>query len=497
MPIHLSKSRYLSGLQCSKQLWWKVHEPKAPELVPDEGLAAVLTRGNVVGELARTYFPGGVLIDLPAYAFAERVEATRAAIAQGAPAIYEASFLVDGVFCAVDILQRKGRGYSLVEVKSTLDVKDEHIPDAAVQLHVLRGAGLSVKRVDIMHLNRECRHPDLSNLFVRKNVTRQAEKLLPAVPKKTKALFKMLQGPTPKMETGPHCSKPYECAFMGRCWPAVPDDHVSTLYRISQKKLDALSKAGHRTIPKLPETFEAGPVMKRQIASVTKGRLVVEARLTEALRAIVAPIAFLDFETIAPAVPVWPGCGPYEQVPVQFSCHVVTRGPRGMAHHAWLADGPGDPRPVFAKALVEACADAKTVVAYNAPFEKRCITSLIAAVPKQRKALESINARMVDLLPIVRDNVYHPSFGGSFSIKSVLPALVKGLGYEDLEIQNGGVAATALEGMLLEAGEGDADEDGKREAERKRLRKNLLAYCERDTFAMVKLWERLGEVAGR
>ena len=161
------------------------------------------------------------------------------------------------------------------------------------------------------------------------------------------------------------------------------------------------------------------------------------------------PIAYLDFETISPAVPVWPGCHPCEQVPVQFSCHLL--GPNGLEHHEWLAEGPGDPREEFARKVIAACAGAKTIVAYNAPFEKKCIKSLADVLPDLSSDLMALSKRIKDLLPIVRDHVYHPDFGGSFSIKSVLPALVPGLGYDDLEIQGGSAASTALEVLLLDA----------------------------------------------
>lgn len=140
----LSKSRYTAGLQCLKQLWWRVHEPDAPELVADEGLQAIFTRGQKVGELARAQIPGGVLIDLPHYDFEGKVAVTAKALADGAPAIFEASFFEDGVFVAVDILERRKEDFTLVEVKSTLDVKKEHLPDVAVQVHVVRGAGIPV-----------------------------------------------------------------------------------------------------------------------------------------------------------------------------------------------------------------------------------------------------------------------------------------------------------------------------------------------------------------
>jgi hypothetical protein len=269
---------------------------------------------------------------------------------------------------------------------------------------------------------------------------------------------------------------------MGRCFPRLPRHHVSTLYRIGARAA-ALEAEGYRTIRQLPSDIELSDVAERQVRAVRSGKLVVEQGLGGALGRIRAPIAFLDFETVNPAIPAWKGCHPYEHVPVQVSCHVV--GARGGAeHHEHLADGPGDPRPAIAAAVARACAGARTVVAWNAGFERRCLEHLAAAVPSRRAALEEVAGRLVDLLPIVRDHVYHPDFLGSFSQKAVLPALVPGLGYEDLAISEGGTASAVLESLLL-------GESVVPAADRKRLRKDLLRYCERDTLGMVKVYEFL------
>jgi hypothetical protein len=204
-------------------LWWSVHESDAAELVPDAQLKAILSRGRQVGALAREQVPGGVLIDLPHTDIMGRVAATARALADGARAIYEASFLEDGIFVAVDILEKRRSGFVLVEVKSTLDVKDEHLPDVAVQLHVLRRAGINVKRAEVMHLNRECRHPDLSNLFLREDVTSRLSADLRGVPGNAASMIRQLAGPLPDVPTGRHCDAPYACPFRDRCWPAVPE----------------------------------------------------------------------------------------------------------------------------------------------------------------------------------------------------------------------------------------------------------------------------------
>ncbi|HEX6790391.1 MAG TPA: DUF2779 domain-containing protein [Candidatus Krumholzibacteria bacterium] len=483
--MSLSKSRYMSGLQCRKKLWWEVHEPNAPELETTAGQQTVYDRGHEVGALARTYVPGGVLIDLPFYETRQRVEATARAIDAGVPVIYEASFMADDVFVAVDILERNGDGFTLAEVKSTLSAKRVHIPDVAIQLHVARRSGLDVERAQVMHLNRECRHPDLSNLFVREDVTPLLEDELRDAPARIDALHAMLAGALPEIATGPHCSAPYPCPFVGRCWAPQPEHHISTLYSIRGTKAAQLEGEGYRTLLDLPADYEASGPAKRQLQSVRMGRIVVEAGLRDALESLNAPIAFLDFETIAPVVPVWPGCAPLQSVPVQFSCHVVDHDE--LTHHAWLADGPGDPREAFARAMIAACAGVRTVLAYNASYEQTEIRKLARALPHLAPELMALSGSIRDLLAIVRDHVYHPDFQGSFSIKTVLPALVPGPWYDELEIQDGGTASAALESLLLR-------EHARSPGERVALREQLLRYCEMDTLAMVRLYERLAEL---
>src|SRR5438552_6595404 len=165
-PARLSKSRYLSGLQCHKQLWWRVHEPEAPELSPTPGQQNLFAQGREVGERARGHVPGGELIDLPFYQYDNKVTATREALRRGRPAIYEAWFLADDTYVGVDILERTSRGYTVIEVKASNSRKPEHLPDAAVQVHVLRGSGLQVERAEVLQRNGLCRDPALAKLFV-------------------------------------------------------------------------------------------------------------------------------------------------------------------------------------------------------------------------------------------------------------------------------------------------------------------------------------------
>lgn len=485
-PVRLSKSRVMAGLQCHKRLWWTVHEPTAPELELEDVVQASMDRGTRITEIARTYVPGGVLIDLPYNAYDERVHQTQRALDEGAPALYEASFRADGVFVAADILTREGTGFRLTEVKSTTRVKDAHLPDVAVQAHVLRRSGLNVAGTDVMHLNRVCAYPDLSNLFVRADVTDAARALEEHVPAWIAEQTAMLGGPLPEVPTGPHCRAPYDCPFMARCWPTLPPHHVSTLYAMKLPRIAELDGQGYRLISDLPDDVPLGPIQDRQRRAVRENRVVVEPGLVDALKVFVPPIAFLDFETVGLAIPVWTGCHPYDFVPVQFSCHVQDAN-GGIVHHEWLADGPDDPRPTLAARLVEACASARTVVAYHARFERGCIEQLAEAVPALAPSLREIASRLVDLLPIVRNHVYHPDFCGSFGLKSVLPTLVPELRYDDLEIGDGGTASLELERLLFNVGALKPEARG-------RLRSNLRRYCHQDTLGLVKVLGRLTQL---
>lgn len=485
--FHLSKSRFTTGLQCHKQLWWQVHEPDAPELVPDLAQQAIFDQGTRVGEAARTYVPGGQLVDLPHYAFGERVSMTRKLLDQKVPAIYEASFFADDVYAAIDILERERDEFHLIEVKSSTRLKDEHLPDVAIQLHVLRRSGLEVARAEVMHLNRECAYPHLDDLFARQDVTSDAEALQAGLPDLIAEQSRMLAGSLPEVPIGEHCRKPYECPFMTRCWEGKPKHHVSTLYYVQRGGADLVAR-GFETIDQLPPGAGLSAIQERQRRSVQTGRLIVEPCLSKALTAFREPLAFLDFETVGLAIPVWNGCHPYDAVPVQFSCHRPALDGT-VVHHEWLADGPADPRPELARRLVEACRGARTVVAYNASFEGRGIALLAAAVPELAEELRAIAGRLADLLPVVRDHVYHPDFGGSFSLKAVLPALVPGPGYDELEVAEGATASVELERLLFH-GDGMPTED------RRRLREALLRYCALDTAGLMGLLARLRELAG-
>jgi hypothetical protein len=455
----LSKSRFVTGWQCEKLLWWTVHEPTAPELQPDKVLLDLFDQGRQVGELARLRLPGGT-------------------------ARFEAPVEAHGVRALVDILEPNGAGWTLIEVKSSSGVKPEHIPDAAIQTWVARESGLDITRVEIMHLNRDYRHPGIGDLLVRSDVTADVEAFLPRVPALVAELKAALLGLIPEKKLGQHCHDPRECVFVTRCWPADPD-HIRTLYNVGLKTAISYMASGVHSVWDIPKAQKLPDAARRQLTALKEKRLVVEPTLAEALAPFESPLGYLDFETVMRAVPVWDGLAPWGAAIAQFSYH--EEQPDGShTHVGWLAEGPGDPRREVAEAMLAATAGARRIVTYSA-YEKTRIKELKVLLPDLAGPIDELLAKLVDLLPVVRNNVYHPSFMGHFGLKYVT-APMTGLTYNDLVIVDGRLASVEIARLLFVAHKIPA-------AERDRLRKDLLDYCERDTWATVMLMKRLRELA--
>ena len=487
----LTKKTFLAGAQCLKRMWWEMYDASAPETRQTLASRFRMEEGAKVGMLARTYVPGGTLIKRGGRSLNAILADSREAIAdQRVPAIYECAVIANNTLVFPDILERVEDGFVLIGVKSKTSVSEQkHIPDVAIQAHVLRSAGIPIVRCEIMHLNRDCVYPELSNLFTRVDVTELVDARLETIAEEMRLQMIAARLPIlPKVEIGGHCKRPDPCPFIDRCWPEAPRDHISTLYKITEKMLAEFEASGWESIRDLPDDVKLSAIAARQRRALREGHTVVEREtLLEAMKSLAYPIAHIDFETMQPAIPIWNGCRPYDQIPVQLSCHLV-QADGTSSHSQWMFDGKGDPRQKIAQAILDACAPAATVTAYNAQFERGCIELVADACPDKAALLKGIADNLVDLQPIVRENVYDEKFGGSFSIKKVLPALVPGLGYEDLPIAEAETASVQLARIILGGPTIHPEE-------KEEVRQALLEYCKRDTEAMVALSQKLAELA--
>lgn len=449
----LSKSTYVYGLQCHKRFYLnKFHKDFAnPE---DEQTQAIFQRGTDVGELAQKLFPGGVNAQGDEEWHSEITAKRTTELLPDHDIIYEAAFIYNEVICAVDILIRKGNQYYAFEVKSTNILKEQHIEDAALQYYVLSNCGISIADFSIVHFNRDyvkIGDLDVNQLFKAVSVLEEVEAKQAYIGKNIAVLKKLLKlKEIPEIEMGKQCDKPYPCNFSEYCLSLIP--------------------------PSLEVKPELDPTIH-----------IDRDAWKEFAEGFQYPLYFFDFETVMYGVPEFDFSRPYQQIPFQYSLHwqdAISVPGSPLGHTEYLGYGVTDPRPDLIKQLIQDLGNTGSIVTWNISFEKGVLKKLAIDFPEYEVELNSIINRLVDLMPPFRPNriVYSEAFGGSYSIKNVLPVIVPELSYGDLNIQEGGTASFQYGQMQFL--EPDA---------REQLRKDLLEYCHLDTLAMVRIWERVNE----
>jgi hypothetical protein len=489
----LNKSGFLRGWQCPKALYYSVFEPGVAA-APDPASLARMAAGRRIGLLARELFPDGQEawphrpFDLLAAA-----ERTRSMIADRVPAIFEGVLTADdGRLAAVDILARGRRGWRLIEVKSSTSVKDEHLPDVAFQWSAASAAGVEIESAEVLHLNPNYVRRgalDVSALFKGQRVTSEAEALLPEVDARAADLRRLLrEGRLPDIPIGPHCYQPRECDCRDACWAEVPRGSVLEIAYLTWEKKFHLYDQGMRRIEDVPPEIELPKRSRLHVKAHQGGRSIIDAAgLRAFVEGLAFPIHLLDFETVAPGVPLWDGTRPYQQIPFQYSLHVLQSPGSEPEHSGFLAEPGPDPRPALLRSLLPATIGSGSILAYHMPFELGVMRNLAEAFPDFRDEIAQRLPRMDDLIKPFRSWQYWlPEMGGSFSIKSVAPALDPELRYAGLEIADGQVASLAFEQLI----------SGAEPAQAGRLRTALEVYCERDTLAMVRVLQAVWRAAG-
>ena len=478
MPTpHLTKSRYLAAVQCDRRLWLSVHAPE-DATPPSDAQRHIFEMGREVGLAAHSLFPGGVLVEAHGADPAAAIEETRVLMAdESVPAIFEAAFEYEGVRIRVDILERRGPGranetWGLREVKSAGKVKrPQHLSDLAVQKWVLEGTGLEIDSVELIHVDGHfVRGSDSESdreefewpaLFCRVELIEELDTTeMDRVARRIEAMHATLASPTaPTREPAAFCKKPHLCNFWDACTASK-----SASWFVRQTGASAKRKV-------------------RMVEITESGRPWFSEGLASDLAVAAPPVWALDFEAIGAAIPLFEGTRPFQAVTFQYSLdRLDTKGE--VEHYEYLASGREDPREGVARALVEALGrDEAPILAYGT-YEGQCLRDMALHTPELADELESIMARLVDLLPIVRAHFYHPDLLGSFSIKRVAPALVPGVGYADLSGVKDGMAALSAFAEIVKGELSGADEA--------RLRAELLLYCGRDTQALLAVYQALG-----
>jgi Domain of unknown function(DUF2779) len=450
-----------------------------------------------MGSLAQRAFPGGVRVAGDHMHLSDAIRATRELVAnREVPAIFEATFEHTGVLVRVDVLKRNEAGFHLTEVKSATKVKPEYTDDVSVQKYVLQGCGVRLQNTNLMHLSRDYVYDgtvgadgrcvyDISRLFVSEEVQPRSAG---DVTRTLDEQFKILAQPEPPdVEPSDECNSLSYCEFYNQCHPVWPDDDVRSL-PIAGRKIRALRTSGITLISHLPgyvvlhENFHLTAKECRFALAAKEKRVRIKPEVGEELAALGCPLYFMDFETVFPALPLFGGMRPYDQLPFQWSLHVQRQPGMQVEHHEFLATATNDPRREFITSLCNALGDRGNIVVYNSTFESQRLKELAAWFPEFAGRITNIRGRMWDLLPVMRKHVYHPAFAGSYSLKSVLPALIPDMSYAGMQVANGQDAGLAWESLVR---------GGLDQAEQDRIEKALRDYCGQDTFAMVRLLETL------
>jgi len=478
----VTKSKYLAGLQCPKLIW---HHFNAADSFPpiDDAKQAIFDTGHVVGNLAKKLYPDGVEVPWSRN-LAETTAMTRELLPQRKP-IFEASFEVDGCYCRADIIvPRDDDAWDLYEVKSATRVKDVNIADVAFQAHVIEGSGVTLNRLYLMHLdNQYIRHGEIepAKLFHAEDVSALARASQPEVGPNVAEMRGVIRGACPDVEIGMQCSNPYECDLWGQCSSFLPEFNIFQLYRARKSKVFDLVERGITAIVDVPPQ-ELSPAQLIQQRSIASGETYVDkSRIQAWLDGLEYPLYCLDFETINPAVPLFDGTRPYQQIPFQFSLHIRDRAGALPQHIEFLAESANDPRPALFESL-QAIGPKGTVLAYNAGFERRILRELAEDFPAHRVFVEDMEARFKDLLtPFSKFWYYDPAQLGSCSLKSTLPVMTD-VTYEDLEISEGGQAMREYQRVVF--GEVAA-------SEKTRVLGKLREYCKQDTAALLDILDSL------
>lgn len=474
------------GLQCPKYLWTMFHEKhKIPE--PDEQAQFKFDQGYLVGDLAKSLFKDG--IEIKTEDFSKNLKDSNDLLKKKKP-LFEAAFLSGRLYSRADILEPNKEGWDIIEVKSSTSVKDVHVQDVAFQKYCYEKAGLKIKKCFLMHVNNEyVRKGEINakKLLLREDITKDVEKEILLIPERLKNMFKIIDAKeNPAAKIGKGCSNPYECPLIDDCWSFLPENNVFELYNARGREIE-LFESGILAIKDIPEQYELHEKQKIQHKCEKTGKPYIDKKgIKEFLGKLKYPLYFMDFETYATVIPLYDNLKPYQNIPFQFSVHIIDKN--GVKkHYSFIAEGSEDPRKKFIEELKKVIGNEGSVVVYNQGFEKGRLKELAELFSEYSKFVDSVIRRMADLYAVFREfKYYHPKQKGSCSIKNVLPALT-GKSYEGMDISNGGDAS--LNYLYITHGKAGKEEVLK-------VRKDLEKYCGLDTEGMVWIVEKLREIVG-
>ena len=438
--------------------------------------------------LHNRFFPGGEVAaygDPPNYEKA--LKKTKELIENGAKVIYEAAFMFNEVLSIADIVVKGKDGWKIYEVKSSTSISETYLNDAALQYYVISNLGIKVNDFSIIYINNQyVRKGDLElvELFKIESVLELILPMQESVKENVKRFKKvLLKKQIPGIDIGEHCYNPYICGFYNYCRKHIPEDSIFDFSGMHLTKKYQLYRDGIIRFEDIPEDYPLNKNNKLQLEVYSTGKPVINKEAIENfLSDLNYPLYFMDFETFQPAVPLFDNSKPYQQIPFQYSIHLKEKKDKDLKHFEFLAEPGEDPRIKFIENLLKVARIKGDVLVYNKAFEITRLKEIARDFTQFADKIEKLILRIKDLMiPFQRKYYYAPGMKGSYSIKAVLPAFAPELSYDNLEINEGGLASIAFESLQTET-------DLMFMAE---IKQQLLEYCKLDTLGMVRILEKL------
>ncbi|MFT6357804.1 MAG: CRISPR/Cas system-associated exonuclease Cas4 (RecB family) [Saprospiraceae bacterium] len=477
VPKHtLSKTSFMQYLACPGELYLAFQaREKSIEEAPSLEMLHIFEQGNLIDNLAQDWFP--------LYWQQQNNQLSNISfqlVVETADYFVRADIVVGG---------NSDKSIHLIEVKASTGVKEEHIFDLAFQRMVFEKAGFQIESILLIHVNREYRiekETDYSKLLSIEDCTGKVATIFPTIEPIARQALACINGQQPLISLFSTCGAKLDCAFVRTHFPDIPDYHIGKIANLRSKKYQQLLEQGILDIKDIPADFplSAKQCLQVEVAQQEQASIQHQA-IKDVLDELVYPLYFLDYESFPYVIPCQTKYGPYSQMLIQYSLHTISEVGAKPVHTEYLLDAKTEPvENLIHQLQQEITSTTGTVIVWHKAFESTRHKELALLYPQFANFVQSLNARIFDLKEIFSKGLYVDArFNGSASLKAVLPVLCPELSYHDLVINNGILAGVKWHHMTSE---------GKMtEEEQAATRRDLLRYCELDTWAMVRIWEEL------
>lgn len=487
----LSKSDFQVGRRCLKRLWHEKHNLWTAELSAMDKKNAF--EGDRFNDAVREFYPEGIMIGWGNGTAEQAAAKTAEYLKEDTVTLFEAFFVHNGLLCLADVVVKQEGRITLIEAKSSnnpkIKGKDdfEHIYDTAFQAYVMTQCGYKPDQTLLLHANGDCLWPDKDSLFSYVDITEETLVRFDEIEIISNQLLSHVnQGKSPEQVIGKFCKKPVAkaCPHIDSCWELPTERTIYDLPRMSEKKLSSLEIDDIHLIEDILVDADLSDTQRNIVDLIQNSAEIVDKeKVKELLATLEYPLHFFDFETYNAAVPMWDQSKPWQQVPFQYSLHILHED-GSMEHHEYLHTETSDPRPGLIDSMQGHFLDVGSVIVYYAPFEKSRIKEMAEDFPEHENFLLLLNDRVWDQLDVFRHCFDDHRLALSKSIKVVLPTFIPELSYKTLNVQKGDQAQLEWRKMI----------SLKLDAAKTKQVDDLKAYCELDTLAMVKLHDFIGDV---